>query len=719
MSFLFPALLAGLAAISVPIAIHLLNKFRVQTTDWGAMRFLQNSLRKNERRVKIEDLILLILRCLFVAALIFAFARPVLKALSTGDGEGSGPVAAVVLLDNSASMMQSNGVDTRFNQARKEIRQWIDGRESHSIAALYLVSNRTEAVIAKPGPDLALFRKMLEIAQPSERGTDLAQGIRLAYQTLKTMEGRAREIRVYTDDQTCAWSRLEDIQKLAKDNPDILLKPLIVGQGGEDNLGIIALRTDGSIPAAKQPCRIHVEVGNYGVKPAEGVRISLAIDGGSPVSETVIPSIAPGATQAVDMVINFPAPGPRTVTATIPPDALAADNQRTTAMDVVSQMNVLIAEGSEADNNLDRDGYFLANALVPFSRDRAAQYYLGLKFVRANQLNASALAGSEAVFLSNPANISVDTAQALRTYVSGGGNLIVFPGPLTDPEKWKQNSAWSGLLPGSLGAVKQMPEESKFLAWQSGDFEHPITALWNDSAQGSLGSVRFSQYFPLTPKPPGETAAKGGPAPAHGPVSVIVRFANGDPSAVEWQYGNGYVVLFNSTATAEWNNFPFHPSFVPFIQRLMGYLNRRNESRLILTPGESFTRQVPSEWQGRDFSVQGPGKDASLRTAGQVISEGDKTFLRYSNTEQTGAYSVYVGKEPAAVFAVQLDPAESDLRQFDPAQLESLAQPPPPGLETTSARMVVTREFWTPLIWIVLLLAIAESVLAHRFSQAR
>lgn len=718
MSFLYPALLAGLAAISVPIAIHLLNKFRVQTTDWGAMRFLQNSLRKNERRVKIEDLILLILRCLFVAALILAFARPVLKALSTGDGDGSGPVAAVVLLDNSASMMQSNGVETRFSRAKKEIRQWIDQREPHSLAALYLVSNRTEAVIAKPGPDLALLRKMLEIAQPSERGTDLAQGIRLAYQALKSMEGRAREIRVYTDDQTCAWSRLDDIRKLAKDNPEIFLKPVVIGQGGEDNLGIIALRTDGSIPAAKQPCRIHVEVGNYGTKPAEGVRVSLAIDGGTPAGETVIPSIAPGAVQSADMIISFPAPGPRTVTATIPPDALAADNQRTTAMDVASQMNVLIAEGSEADNNLDRDGYFLANALVPFSRDRAARYYLSLKFIRTGQLNASSLANCEAVFISNPGNISVDAAQALRGYVSAGGSLVVFPGPLTDPEKWKQNSAWSGLLPGSLGAVKQVSEESKFLAWQSGDFEHPVTALWNDSAQGSLGSVCFSQYFPLTPKPPEESAAKG-VAPAHGPVSVIVRFANGDPSAVEWQYGNGYVVLFNSTATAEWNNFPFHPSFVPFIQRLMGYLNRKNESRLVLSPGESFTWQVPSDWSGREFSVQSPGNGGDPRVAGQILSEGGKTFVRYSNTEQAGAYRVYVGKEPAAAFAVQLDSSESDLRQLDPAQLESLALPPPPGTEAADSRMVVTREFWTPLIWIVLMLAMAESVLAHRFSQAR
>src|SRR6478672_1682123 len=62
MSFLFPWMLAGLVAVGVPILIHLLNKFRVRSTDWGAMKLLLDSVKQDERKVKLDDLILLLLR---------------------------------------------------------------------------------------------------------------------------------------------------------------------------------------------------------------------------------------------------------------------------------------------------------------------------------------------------------------------------------------------------------------------------------------------------------------------------------------------------------------------------------------------------------------------------------------------------------------------------------------------------------------------------------
>ena len=76
MSFLNPIMLAGLAAVSVPIIIHLLNRRKFQKVVWAAMRFLQTSVEKNQKRMRIEDLILLALRCLLLALLALALARP-------------------------------------------------------------------------------------------------------------------------------------------------------------------------------------------------------------------------------------------------------------------------------------------------------------------------------------------------------------------------------------------------------------------------------------------------------------------------------------------------------------------------------------------------------------------------------------------------------------------------------------------------------------------
>ena len=694
--------------MAIPIAIHLLNKFRVKTVDWGAMRFLRESLRRNERRVKVEDLILLIARCLLVAVLVAAFARPVLRGFAA-TGSAGGPVAAMVLLDSSASMSQSNGSATRFEDGKRAILEWLTACEPRSLVGLCLVSNRTEALVPAPQPDLGLVRKSLELARPTNRGTDLAQGIRLAFQTLKNVSGR-REIRVYTDDQTCAWSKLEEIRQLARDNSDIALRPIVLGRQGEDNVGIIALRPEGGVPAARQPYRVQVEIGNYGQQPVTGLHVALSIDGGTPVSDTPVPSLASGATHFASLVVSLPDPGPHTITATIPSDAFQADNQRTLAVEVVRRMEILLVDGAPSESAMDSDTFFLANALLPFSQEEAARSYLEMKTITLDHLDAAALAGPSVVFLSDPGAVTDAAARSLAAFVQAGGNLVVFPGPRTPPTSAGGRTAWSDLLPATLLPMRDAPDPSHPLAWQSSDFEHPVTALWNDPAQGSLGSVKTARFFPLDPKPSSEKAK----------TAVMVRYANGEPAAVEWPHGEGRVVLFGSTATPEWNNLVLHPAFVPLMQRLLGYLNRKNEARLALTPGDLFIKEMPPEWAGKDFTVQRPGTGASAQPGGQITTDGGRAYLRYADTEALGTYRMFVGGQLSAVCSVALDPAESDLRQLDKSRLATLDVPPPAaGASAPAARLVVTRDFWAGFIWAGLLLALVECVLAHRFSHAR
>ncbi|MFW6132272.1 MAG: BatA domain-containing protein [Planctomycetota bacterium] len=72
-------MLIGLAAVAVPIVIHLLNRRRAKVVDWGAMQFLLGSAAARNRRVMIEDIFLMILRCLLVALIVLAMARPFLS----------------------------------------------------------------------------------------------------------------------------------------------------------------------------------------------------------------------------------------------------------------------------------------------------------------------------------------------------------------------------------------------------------------------------------------------------------------------------------------------------------------------------------------------------------------------------------------------------------------------------------------------------------------
>src|SRR5438874_5524072 len=68
------ALLVAGIAVSVPIIIHLLNRKRFRVVTWAAMRFLLAAQRKNSRRLRLEQLLLLAVRTLVVLLLVLAMA---------------------------------------------------------------------------------------------------------------------------------------------------------------------------------------------------------------------------------------------------------------------------------------------------------------------------------------------------------------------------------------------------------------------------------------------------------------------------------------------------------------------------------------------------------------------------------------------------------------------------------------------------------------------
>src|SRR5690349_7284494 len=131
MGFLNPLLLFGLAAVSVPIIIHLLNRRKFQKVVWAAMRFIQASVEKNQKRMRIEDMILLALRCLLLALLALALARPAILSNSS-DMLGQSKVTGVIILDNSRSMGMSDGTGTRFDKAKKAAEGALDSMPARS-----------------------------------------------------------------------------------------------------------------------------------------------------------------------------------------------------------------------------------------------------------------------------------------------------------------------------------------------------------------------------------------------------------------------------------------------------------------------------------------------------------------------------------------------------------------------------------------------------------
>src|SRR5262245_58659904 len=114
MSFIHWYLLGGLVLVGVPILLHLIMRQTPKRLPFPAFRFLQQKARINQRKIRLQHLLLLALRVLLIAVICFALARPRLSANRVPFG-GEQAVAAVLVFDTSASMEYTSGDQTRLD----------------------------------------------------------------------------------------------------------------------------------------------------------------------------------------------------------------------------------------------------------------------------------------------------------------------------------------------------------------------------------------------------------------------------------------------------------------------------------------------------------------------------------------------------------------------------------------------------------------------------
>jgi hypothetical protein len=710
MQFLAPAALAGLAALSLPVIIHLLNKLRVREVRWAAMRFLQAAAKKNQRRVKMQDLILLILRCLVLALIVFAFARPTFEAVEKSSLVAGDALTVMVLLDQSASMGASDGIETRFAASRTAALSFLEELPAGSAAGLLLVHDGYASPVSRPSRDLSLVRRSAELAKLTDRGTDFQPALRAAVEALRNLSGR-REIHIFTDNQVAGWRALEPVRELLKTAPDIqvVINAAPAPDAKAGNLAVTDLKLDTAIPVAGQPLRVLAEITNFGDAPADGIRLTLAINTDAPSADAVVSQLAPGGTRHVPLLVRLPSSGFHTLTASLPGDRLAFDNRRTIALEIAPARDVLVVESRRGPAAWQGTGHFLATALSPVDQEAAARHYLHVTRATVAELEPSKFPNYAVIFLAATDPVPALTAKALADFVQNGGGLVVMPGDAT-PAGLFADSPWPDLLPATVNP----PTEPSQGTLEGGPYNHPLLTLWNDPAAGNLTALRVAKAFALDPLDAPE-------------VSTVLRLGDGAPLLMERSVGKGRVVLFASPPVPAWTNLPLHPAFVPLMHRLYAATARASSLKLNLAPGDVFQAPVSIDQLNRDVYVRGPAEDAKPVAVGRTELVETQVMLRVRNTTAAGRYSVYVGQNerPDFHFAVQSPADESDLKLANNDILTTAsagsesALVAQPAAAPRGAPLLSAWQLWMIALSAAAFLSCAELFLALRSSRSR
>lgn len=753
-AFLQPWMLWGLGLASVPILIHLLNRRRHQTVRWAAMDFLRAAYKKNQRRLRFENLLLLLVRTALIVLLVFALARPFLSG-GVASALGSGAVNYTVVLDNSYSMGLNEGVTTPFERAVEEARRIAGAMDTEDSFTLYLTND--DFAGARPGVPRAVLRdshepdkirNVLSRLTVSSGRADMT-GVLAAVADPLDAKTPAKQVVILTDLTRRAWQGVAD----AGERPDAVpeaprdlsgaertiedllsdmtvkgatIQIVDVGAPTAENVAILDFGPVEDRPLVEGSAEaFRARVANYGRRPVS-VDVSFSVDGRHKGAARVdLPgALALGAPGEKEVRFTFPnlEAGPRTFEAELPSDPLPIDDRRLFVADVRERIRVLAVDGDPTGDTPET--WFLRPAIALRNEDRGSRIEMDevdtLSFLNRD------LAPYDLVILANVDRIREEKVDALEAFVKNGGGLVVFLGDKVDPALTNR-VLWAdgeGLLPGVLAdRPVSLDRERNPVAIDLNAPPHPLFADILGTEEDPVAAWRAPKvwgYYPVTPPEDDEN------------VSVLLRLTDAakNPALLEREYGKGKVLLFTTSADTAWADMA--STFVmPILwHEMVYYLTATDPSQRNIRPFEAFTEELPE----RILEVQITTPDGSRVKVAPQIREGRLPQLVFRDTEEPGRYLVNRStrganpidagtKRSTGLFAVNVDAEEGDVRPIAAGEIENRYA----GLPITTgkswagaageAAVKPQGEIWKGLLGAVLALLFLEIFLARRFGD--
>ncbi|WP_437205822.1 BatA domain-containing protein [Planctomicrobium sp. SH664] len=717
--FFHAAMLLGLAAIGLPILAHLLSKRRFDVVEWGAMRFLQLGQR-TRRNIRLQDLLLLLLRIAIVVALVLAVSRPWGQGKLFGSFQSAPPQDVVFILDSSGSMAWTGGPQSPHQAAIQWLHEALETIRPGDTVTVLEARDRPVRTVFPPQNDLPAIRARLSRILPPAGDCQLVPVIAEGLQILSTTLNPQRRVIVLTDRQSLPWTTQEEahwgrVTELLEQFPT---RPAIeVVQlekpGPRRNLSVGRMQLSRSATVPGFPVTIRSTIRQSGGEPVQQP-VTFEINGQQIEHKTTTVHLLPDGEATLAVPYTFATPGDYVVSFSLPADHLPADDRNNAVVQVESGITVLLVNGAPRVDPSRDETFFLASAFAAVDSESP---WIQATSVRPAELTAEGLSRTRIVFLCNVAALSRQQGELLRQFVMQGGGLVIAPGDQTEAAEWNQLSLQT-LLPASLGEIQseQQPEGGHGVTVDPLSLQAGWLSPFRQSEAVDFHRARFSKWWEL--KAQNEGASEEGSRP-----QILASLSNGAPWLVSRSLGRGSVLQFAVPLDADWSTFPARSDFVPFLHELVFMLTAQSSHRNV-DVGAPLVVTVPESVRVGQLSVLGPGlRDRTI----DIQTRGELRIATFRDTLLPGLYRIedrQAGRDFSVPFAVDDDRRESDLRGFGEGtwkdylqqhglkEIESMRQAL--QAETTQRPPV---ELWWLLILMVLALLVAEAAVTRRMVQ--
>lgn len=685
-------LIAAAVGAAIPLILHMMQTRKRVKMPFPTLRFLQLAQKQSARRVKIENILLWLIRTLIMVFLGMAFAMPILRRQGFS-WLGDSPRDVAIVLDVSYSMGYNTGRDTVWNKSLDAARTIIEGLDENDRFCLYLARELPEPLVSEPVGDKEMGLGRLDGIQPGTGSSQLAPAVTAAVKALrKDQRGRELELHILTDNQSLPWEGFGEGGtggKTAAWDPDILDDRIgvfvsLLGVSAPENTGPAGVELLPTIVRPGAPAQVTATLTRNGsnsrttatlfINGEQSARRSLG--GGGADDEAPAFALPPLPVGIHDGRIETPA------------DNLPIDDTFHFLIRVEDQRPTLVVGSAD-------DTWFVRTAL----RTAAGREGVAPKLIPPEQVTQEALGQYACVILCNALPLDGQAIGALEEFVRNGRMLIVFPGVQASPAAY---ASWN-CLPGKPVAVGEVPLSlrRRTLGWDQP--RHPmVRALRKGGAVPPL-TVRRSLIW------------EG----LHADSQSLISMGSGQPFLLDRPFGDGRVLMFAVSADRTWSDFPLSPFYLPMIVQGVGYSAGLGSREPYYWAGDSLPLAGLVPEDSRGVSVLDPrSREVPVRSS---MQDG-RTRLFVEEPAEPGVYILAAtalrGERKA--FAINLRRREADLT---PLAVDSLSgRLGADGLYiagdlATLERLMtdhrVGRAYGEHLLWAAFILVILEFFLAN------
>jgi hypothetical protein len=680
-TFLNTIILSALGLSLIPVLIHLLNRKKSKLVVFSSLDFLKSLQKKKMKKVKIQQILLLILRTAVLLLAVMAFARPVSRIQQQSTIDSHTKTSVVIVIDNSVatSYLSEKGriLDDIKLMAEQILNYLKEGDE-----ALIITSAATSPghnTFTQNFTELKAQTKELDFVYTR---SNINEALYFAHKTFESARNVNREIYVLTPFFSASFSD-EKITQL--DGARLIF--VDCSTKSFNNVGIQSVQILSKILEVNKPVEIRAVVKNFSKDRVHDLMFSVYL-GGKRVGQSSLTINGEDET-IVDMKVTSSKTGFLQGSIEIDDDAFTADNKRFFHLFIPPQIKVLLA-----GKNV-RDTEFIRLAINPQSLSGVP---IHVKTVTGKQLAIENLNDFDVVILSNIPRLDEALIRRTDAFLASGKGLLLIPGSEADVTTYNAFLSKNG-FGKIMGIIDHSAKSDVVTRFGRVDFSHPIISGIYDQKvdERSMESPDFIKFF-ITERT--------------GPSQTLIAYSNNTSFMEETSIKNYNALFITSATDLAWSNWPIKGLFVPLINRTVNYLYFKNyDGEKIYTTGKPVEIRLTST-SGDEIVVKDPNGVELIPKLKQL---GEDLLASIPLAELPGTYNLSQRGEIKSMFDVNIDGGDIVFERISKKKLNELF---PTGdyliaeagdsIENIILQSRYGTELWKWLIFGVLLLLVAE-----------